>query len=162
MDDLSTTLPFESRAARAVNLDQPVSGSSSDLLLPKPPRRIFPPSVLNEFSWARYVADMNAYACDWRVFNKKMVEHFRSRQEQLDMSMHSHWISMVGDGPSPSALDGRNAGYATYMAWMAEDDRCRERWNVAYERHRECFEDLGRVRERVKADARLLRVDGLM
>lgn len=162
MDDLSTTLPFESRAAPAVDLGKTVSASSSNLRLPKPPKRIFPPSELNQLSWARYVADMNAYVCDWHVFNKKMVEHFRSRQEQLDMTMLSHWINMIGDGPPPSGLDGRNAGYATYMAWMAEDDKCREWWNVANEKNRECFEDLGRTRERVKADTRLLRADGLM
>jgi hypothetical protein len=105
---------------------------------------------------------MNAYVCDWNVFNRKMVEHFRSRQEQVGMSMHSHWINMIGDGPSPEKLDGRNAGYATYMAWLDEDDKCREWWNVANERNRQCFEGLGQMRAKVKAEPRLLHSDGLM
>jgi hypothetical protein len=161
MDDLSTALPFESRAAPAVNLSKPVSGTSN-LRLPKPPKPIIPPFEVNQLSWARYVADMNAYVCDWHVFNKRMVEHFRGRQEQVDMSMDSHWISMIGDGQPPDALDGRHAGYVTYMAWLEEDDKCREWWNVANERHRQCFEDLGKMRAKVKADPRLLHSDGTM
>jgi hypothetical protein len=153
MDDLSTTLPFESRAAPAIDLSKPVSGSSSDLRLPKPPKPIVPPSEVNQLSWARYVADMNSYVCDWSVFNKKMIEHFRRRQEQVEMSMNSRWISMIGDGRSPDALDGPKAGYATYMAWLEADDKCREWWNVANERNRQCFEDLGKMRAKVKAAA---------
>jgi hypothetical protein len=159
MDDLSTNLPFESRAAPALNLGKPVS-STSNLRLPKPPKSIIPPSEVNQLSWARYVADMNAYVCDWHVFNKRMIEHFRGRQEQVDMSMNSHWINMIGDGQPPHALDGRHAGYATYMAWLEEDDKCREWWNVANEKHRQCFEELGKIRAKVKAEPRLLHSDG--
>lgn len=151
MDDISTHLPFESRPAPAVNLNKPVPGSSSNLRLPKPPKPIIPPSGINQLSWERYVAEMNAYFYDWNVFNKKMIEHFRSRQEQVDMSMASHWISMAGDGRPPEDLQGGQAGYATYMAWLEEDTKCREWWNVANERNRECFENLGKMRAKVKA-----------
>jgi hypothetical protein len=151
MDDLSTNLPFESRAAPDVHHSKPISGSSSDLLLPKPPKPINPPAHIDEVSWKSYVADMNAYFYDWSVFNKKMIEHFRSRQEQVDMSMASHWISMIGDGPPPKALDGSKAGYATFMAWLEEDAKIREWWDVANERNKQCFEDLGKTRARVKA-----------
>ena len=151
MDDLSTTLPFESRAASAVNLSKSVPGSSSNLHLPKPPKPITPPAEIDSLSWKRYVADMNAYFYDWSVFNKKMMEHFRSRQEQVDMSMASRWISMTGDGRPPEELDGAKAGYVTFMAWLEEDATCREWWNVANERNRRCFEDLGKTRARMKA-----------
>ena len=151
MDDLSTALPFESRAAPAVNLNKPTS--SSDLRLPKPPKPINPPAQVDVLGWERYVAEMNAYFYDWGVFNKKMIEHFRGRQEQVDMSMASHWISMTWDGRSPAelSLDGSKAGYATFMAWLQEDAKCREWWNVANERNRQCFEDLGKTRARMKA-----------
>jgi hypothetical protein len=151
MDDLSTNLPFKSRAAPDVHHSKTVPGSSSDLRLPKPPKQINPPAHIDEVSWKGYVADMNAYFYDWSVFNKKMIEHFRSRQEQVDMSMASHWISMVGDGPPPEALDGSKAGYATFMAWLEEDTKVRQWWDVANERNKQCFEDLGKTRARVKA-----------
>ena len=151
MGDLSTNLPFESRAAPDVHHSKTVPGSSSDLCLPKPPKPINPPAQINEVSWKSYVADMNAYFYDWSVFNKKMIEHFRSRQEQVDMSMASHWISMIGDGPPPDALGGSNAGYTTFMAWLEEDAKVRQWWDVANERNKQCFEDLGKTRARVKA-----------
>jgi hypothetical protein len=154
MDDLSTNLPFESRAAPDVHHNNTIPGSSSNLRLPKPPKPINPPTHIDEASWTRYVADMNAYFYDWSVFNKKMIEHFRSRQEQVDMSMASHWISMIGDGPPPEALNGSKAGYATFMAWLNEDAKIREWWNVANERNKQCFENLGKTRARVKAVSR--------
>jgi hypothetical protein len=150
MGDLSTNLPFESRPAPDVRHNKTTSGSSSDLRLPKPPKPINPPAYIDEVNWKSYVADMNAYFYDWSVFNKKMIEHFRSRQEQVDMSMASHWISMIGDGPPPEALNGSKAGYATFMAWLEEDAKIREWWDVANERNKQCFEDLGRTRARVK------------
>ncbi len=157
LDDLSTTLPFESRPAPAVNLSRTIL-SSRRLNLPKPPRTVIPPSDIdtNKLSWERYIADMNAYFYDWNVFNKKMIEHFRSRQEQIDMSMASHWISMMGSGPSPDHMDGAKAGYATYMAWLEDDTQCREWWDVANEKHRICFEDLGKARAKAKAAAALV------
>jgi hypothetical protein len=151
MDDLHTNLPFKSRAAPDVHHSRTVPGSSGDLRLPKPPKPINPPTHIDETSWKSYVADMNAYFYDWSVFNKKMIGHFRSRQEQVDMSMASHWISMVGDGPPPEALDGSKAGYATFMAWLEEDTKVRRWWDVANERNKQCFEDLGKTRARFKA-----------
>ena len=83
-----------------------------------------------------------------------MIEHFRSRQEQIDTSMADRWMSMVGDGPRSGSEDGAKGGYATYMGWLEDERKCRERWNAANEGHRKCFEDLGRVREMVKAASR--------
>ena len=147
LDDLATTLPFESRAASGVGRKESISASSRRLNLPKPPKAIAPPARnrLNETTWKTYVADMNAYFYDWNVFNKKMIKHFESRQEQVDMSMANRWIEMQGDGNS-----GKQAGYATFMQWLEEDAQCREWWNVANEKNRECFEDLGKVRAQMK------------
>ena len=148
LDDLATMLPFESRAASGMGRKESISASSRRLNLPKPPKPIAAPAQnrLNETTWKTYVADMNAYFYDWNVFNKKMVKHFESRQEQVGMSMANHWIEMQGDGNS-----GKQAGYATFMQWLEEDAQCREWWNVANEKNRECFEDLGKARAQMKA-----------
>ena len=69
------------------------------------------------------------------------------------MGMASHWMSSVGDGPAPDAADRQKAGYGTYMAWLDDDARCRKWWDVAFEKHRKCFEDLGEVRQKVKIAA---------
>jgi hypothetical protein len=92
---------------------------------------------------------VNAYFYDWNLFEKKMIQHFCSRQEQVDKDMSSHWVSMIGDGPSLAELEGRKVGYATYMAWLEEDAKCREWWDVAHERNWQCFKDLGKTRAAV-------------
>lgn len=162
LDDLSNTLPFESRAAPSVDptLNRTISSTARRLDLPKPPKTVIPPAEasLTQEAWETYIHNINTYLHDWNVFNIKMLDHFRTRQDQINVGMRNNWISSVGDGPSVEAFDAAGdsslrAGFATYMAWLEDDARCRSWWDTANERHRECFEDLARVRETVKKAA---------
>ena len=163
LDDLSTTLPFPSRAAPSVDpaLDRTISSTARRLDLPKPPKTVIPPAEdnLTQESWETYVHNINTYLHDWNVFNIKMLDHFRTRQDQINVGMRNNWISSVGDGPSVEVFDaagdsdGLRAGFATYMAWLEDDARCRSWWDTANERHRECFENVKRIREKVKQAA---------
>lgn len=161
LDDLKDSLPFQSRPADTVDLDSDDAYDSRSkirhLNLPHPPRTIIAPrdDELTQERWETYVHDMYAYMHDWNVFNMKMIDHFRARQDQINVGMGKHWISSVSEGPPADLLDirqldGPRAGYAAYMQWLEDDMVCRSWWEEACERHLRCFEDLGRVREKVK------------
>ena len=163
LNDLSSTLPFESRPAASVDqaLHHTISSTARRLDLPKPPKVIIPPAEddLTQAAWEIYVQNINTYLHDWNVFNIKMLDHFRTRQDQINVGMRNNWISSVGDGPSVEVFDaagssdGLRAGFAAYMAWLEDDARCRSWWDTANERHRECFESVARIREKVKKAA---------
>lgn len=163
LNELSSTLPFQSRPAASVDqsLNHTISSTARRLDLPKPPKVIMPPAEdsLTQESWEIYVHNINTYLHDWNVFNIKMLDHFRTRQDQINVGMRNNWISSVGDGPSVEVFDaadgsdGLRAGFATYMAWLEDDARCRSWWDTANERHRECFENVARIRDKVKKAA---------
>lgn len=84
-----------------------------------------------------------------------MLDHFRTRQDQINVGMRNNWIDSMGDGPSVEAFDTASdpslrAGFSTYMAWLEDDAKCRSWWDTANERHRECFENLARIRDIMK------------
>lgn len=158
-DDLSSTLPFESRAAPSVNLEG-LSASLSrvkDLNLPRPPKAPIAPTEesLSPGRWIVYVNAMATYMKEWSRFNKQILEHFAIRQAQLDHNMANNWISSVGDGPTDVAAlerrSGSQAGYKTYMTWVEQDEAVRKWWDVCCERHRTAMMELGFVREKMKA-----------
>jgi hypothetical protein len=166
LEDLSTTLPFTSKASPARPSQVLTNGvafsSLKALNLPKPPKDVIPPleNVTPE-AWTRYITEMSAYMHDWDVFNKRMLDHFQARQAQLDMTLTPNWMSALGDGPSgeeisrklcedPSSSGNPKAGYAAYRQWMEEDMRVREWWNVACERHRQAVIELDKIRQKAK------------
>ncbi|OCT47251.1 molecular chaperone DnaJ [Cladophialophora carrionii] len=161
-DDLETHLPFESRAAKDVNLDRTVSARIRALNLPKPPKPIVPPADdrLDKANFDQYVQNMQNYMRDWNHFNAKMIEHFRARQDKVCGTMSQNWIAQVGDGPDAESLEqdekgDKQAGYAAYMQWLKDDAQCRDWWEEANEKHMRCLEDLGRAREAAKKRLRL-------
>ena len=160
-DDLAIHLPFESQAAKDVNLNRP-SAHIRNLNLPRPPKAIVPPTEdrLEMGNFALYVENMKVYMRDWNQFNAKIIEHFRSRQEQVCGTMSQNWIGQTGDGPDADTVDkdekgDKQAGYAAYMQWLKDDAQCHIWWEEANEKHLKCLEDLGRVREAAKKKLRL-------
>jgi hypothetical protein len=156
LDDLATHLPFESKAEEKV--DKPAARLRA-LNLPKPPKVIVPPAAdrLDQANFLQYVDNMNAYMRDWNVFNAKMIEHFRGRQDRVCETMSQSWVSMLGDGPDADKLEEditQKAGYAAYMQWLKDDAQCRQWWDHANEKHLQCLEDLGRIREVAKKKLR--------
>ena len=159
LHDLSNAIPFESRAAPSVDpiLNRTISSTARRLNLPKPPKTVNPPAEdrLTQEAWSVYVNNITIYFHEWNVFNVKMLDHFRSRQDQISVGMRNNWISGRGDGPSAETFDiasnlNQRVGFATYMSWLEDDAQCRSWWNHANERHRECFENVARLREIMK------------
>ena len=132
LDDLKSTLPFPSSASA-------IPGHSSapqQLLLPNPPKAPAIPDHVNQSTWEPYIAYMRAYMAEWSHFNTKMLNHFSTRQEEVETKLGPEWMSAMGE-----------EGYARYMKGVGEDFRVREHWDVSWEKHCECMRGLGRVRE---------------
>ena len=141
LDDLSATLPFESRPSNN-NVTQGTL-SPQLLKLPAPPKRIPTPEILTQMSWERYNAQMRAYMFEWNTFNIKMLAHFNERQASVETTLKPEWISAIGDGTD-------KWGFLVYMQGVEEDFRVRAHWDVSWEKHRECMRGLGSVRDRLR------------
>ncbi|KAL9631128.1 MAG: hypothetical protein Q9164_006054 [Protoblastenia rupestris] len=130
-DDLKGALPFESRASTTIpNFDE----CTKKIEFPKVPKTPSPPSTLTQTSWNRYLTDMNAYIFKWNTFSANILLLFHKRQEE-HREIGPSWVSCVGGDCD------------LYLKALDEDERARKYWEVASERHRECFRDLKRVRE---------------
>lgn len=133
LGDLSNALPFESRSA----------STTAEVLRPKrldlplPPKAPPIPDTLNQHLWEVYVGQMRHYMVRWKAYDNQILEHFKSRQTEMETSLGANWMSGVGDG------------YARYMQCLEEDVRVRMHWNVSCEKHQEAMRGLGSVRERL-------------
>ncbi|KZF25176.1 hypothetical protein L228DRAFT_236297 [Xylona heveae TC161] len=125
LNDLSDTLPFESRAA-AEPINKPAPPAR--LALPDPPKGPTPPVTVNSETWKPYLESMRVYFSEWRSFNKRMLMHFNSRQDQVDLDLGPDFLGTIGEGPK--------GGLMLYMQGLEEDFRVRAHWDVSYERHR--------------------------
>lgn len=156
MNDLNTTLPFNSRAQPLQAPDRARPSTMRDLQLPKPPKAPLPPAEdeLTEPVWKKYAENMVIYIQGWNFFNHAMLKHFESRQASVKHQMFRNWITALGDGASAEDFEASHgedlAGYGTYMTWLEDDRKCRSWWDMAFEEHRTCLQNLGRVRNKVK------------
>ncbi|KAL8734320.1 MAG: hypothetical protein Q9166_001518 [cf. Caloplaca sp. 2 TL-2023] len=142
LNDLSTTLPFESRAST-----QPTKlPSPRKLLLPQPPKPPVAPKMLTQSSWDHYIAAMRAYVTGWNAFNAQILAHFNERQASVESTLKPEWMSAVGEGTE-------KWGFGKYMQGVEEDFRVREHWDLSWERHRECMRVLGVVREQLSGSS---------
>ncbi|KAL8999398.1 MAG: hypothetical protein Q9169_001712 [Polycauliona sp. 2 TL-2023] len=138
LDDLSTALPFESKAS----VQPTKTPSPQKLALPQPPKPPEAPQVLTQSSWDHYIATMRSYMAAWNAFNTQMLAHFNERQASNESASAAEWISAVGVGTE-------KWGYGKYMQGVEEDFTVRAHWEVSWEKHRECVRALGAVRERL-------------
>ena len=136
LDDLSNTLPFESRPS-----NRPAKPLAPQrLALPNPPKAPAVPDPVTHDSWDYYLTFMKAYMAEWNIFNRKMLSHFQTRQQRNETELGENWIGAIGED-----------GYARYVQGIEEDIRVREHWNVSCEKHRACMKDMGAVRQKVIA-----------
>lgn len=105
LQDISATLPFESRAKVPKTNARDVR--PRELACPNPPKRPRRPALvatgigvqmaLPRSAWERYAAEMNTYMREWNEFNRRMLRHFNARQDANETSLAPGWISAVGD-----------------------------------------------------------------
>ncbi|KAI9809225.1 MAG: hypothetical protein M1825_002516 [Sarcosagium campestre] len=134
MTDMSSSLPFESRAST----QHPTkSHAAQKLELPATPRAPPPPAVVNQATWDLYLAPMQVYLYEWSQFVDKMVAHWTSRQREVKQ-LGPHWLGSIGEG--------ERGGFLTYMQGLEEDVRVRQHWNTAWEKHMNYMKAFGAVR----------------
>ncbi|RMD43183.1 hypothetical protein DV735_g1941, partial [Chaetothyriales sp. CBS 134920] len=169
-NDLKSNLPFESRAAPFPNLEKNFSAQARLKVadLPRPPKLVHPPlgAYSGSQAWQEYTANINTYLRDWAAYEERMIDHFHARNRLVRTALADDWATNLFDGPpgheisdNNAALGGqpgstKKAGYGTYMDWLEDDKVCHIAWETARDRHRQCLQELGQVRERLKAAAR--------
>lgn len=131
--DLKSDLPFSSQASSAVPF--PRSFDSKELVLPPPPRGPKPPSTATRPTsevFDAYLGKMRAYMNCWVKFDAQMVGHFAVRNEAVQMVSRQKvdWLGTLGD----AHLD-------EYLENVRQDERAREWWATAAEKHREKMEE---------------------
>ena len=132
IDDLRSTLPFESRPSLAKpNFDH----CSKSLELPRVPKSPRAPKDLTQSSWDRYIADMNAYMYNWNTFNIDIILMFHKRAEE-HRKIGQSWVGQVG------------GDCEAYLQALVEDEKARKYWEVACDHHKECMTTLKDLRER--------------
>ena len=162
LNDLSSSLPFDSRASAHVPVaptDSVSDAASSDddhtipgvtpqaLSLPPVPRAPAVPKLLSTTAWDLYLTNVQAYISEWIAFNDKMLGHFNDRQRAVKIGLAlttpdgCNWLGIRGEGES--------GGYLKYMTGLEEDVRVRQHWDVAWERHREAMRLFGKVRAKI-------------
>ncbi|EEH20146.1 hypothetical protein PABG_02405 [Paracoccidioides brasiliensis Pb03] len=116
LNDLSSTLPFESRPDDSSHTRLTVR--PQDLTLPKPPRVPAAPNFSTaehankaeiQTMWERYVADVNAYMHDWNIFNRTMLGHFNARQHTVETGLAPNWVCAVGNSTRLNIKDGADS-----------------------------------------------------
>lgn len=135
VEDLKTSLPFQSRASPTRPIPDNVPLRSS---LPKPPKAPSPPTTVTNATFDRYLADITHYLFLWNKFYKIMLQHFQARCEAQEDSKFK-WVRNVG------------GDFDAYLKAMDEDEKVMKYWEVAQERHRDCMRALGVVREKAMA-----------
>lgn len=131
--DLKSALPFQSMASSGVPF--PKSFDSKDLQLPPPPKCPVAPSVSTRPSsevFQAYVQKMISYINAWTAFEAKMIGHFRARSQSVQMVNNENpgWIGTMGD----AHLD-------EYLENLRQDEKAREWWALAVEKHTKAMED---------------------
>lgn len=151
MVDLGANLPFESRPAASLKLDDTTTRPTEDLSLPKPPKAPTAPLDSDRLTrpvWERYCSGMNAYMKEWTSYNNKILSHFTARQELVSSCETEKWFSGLGDVD----LNGK-ASLGTYCGWMQQDEKVRAAWDVSNEHHNDAMNEARKARELAKQKA---------
>lgn len=150
--DLSSNLPFPSRAA--ANVPFPKDFSSGSLALPTPPmppqhpiKTLPPPSAdpnaepvilkPSREAWDRYVAGFKAYMAEWETFNAKCLTHFVARKNHVEEMVRGKrgWLESIG---------GKEL--ERYREGLREDRAVRECWERECRRHEDALGEFAWVR----------------
>ncbi|KAF2864303.1 hypothetical protein K470DRAFT_267171 [Piedraia hortae CBS 480.64] len=159
MSELSSTLPFESRASSQVPLttnesnDDGARQTAEDLIrtMPLPPTA---PQMLTRDLWKSHVRNFAHYISRYHLFNRHMLEYFASREQHVGNTYCAQgvegietWLEASGD-----TLGGTSSprGFEAYAKITNQNETAREAWALAAEKHRLALENFTNLRERVK------------
>jgi curved DNA-binding protein CbpA len=135
--DLKDTLPFKSQASDS----HPTKPSApQELLYPKVPTAPAVPISLDEKCTREYLENMEAYAMDFKAYNKKMTSHFAARHVEMD-DLDEKFTCKRGE---PT----KKLGFSSYLRKMKEDEKVLETWKLAHEMHLKALEQCEQVRNK--------------
>ncbi|KAK4696717.1 hypothetical protein P7C71_g1250, partial [Lecanoromycetidae sp. Uapishka_2] len=134
MNDMTTTLPFESRASPT----KPATETSASRNgLPHPPRCPNAPPNLTQSSCEHYLAKLRQYMDAWNGFHTEMVGILAAKQAFNQDCSKCNW------------LDIRGNGYDDYMKGLEEHKRARVHLDTAYEHHEKDMASVGLLRSEI-------------
>jgi hypothetical protein len=140
MDDLTSTLPFESRPSSTIP-NQKIEAQQLELpRIPKAPTSP-DPDTLTSAEWELYKAHFAAYLHEWNKYNERMNAHFQARTR--------HEKELPADLFLPSA----NKVFRDYQAGVEQDFRVRAHWEVSCEWHKSAVQKLAVLRAVAAKDA---------
>ncbi|KAL4873892.1 hypothetical protein BDV12DRAFT_159809 [Aspergillus spectabilis] len=175
LKDISSTLPFESRA----KAPKTTMGNTHprELACPNPPKRPEPPQpvptsvgakqlAIPRVALDRYIAEMSTYVREWETFNGCMVGHFLARHRSNMTEMAPNWLGAVGDSlrlsddeagdeSDDDAGPPARQGITAYTTALIQDEKVMKHWEVARERHLECMWKYGQLREWIRGGERI-------
>lgn len=138
LKDLTSTLPFESRASA----NHPLKPSAPrNLGLPPVPKAPDEPARVTKQLFASYMQAMFAYMALWHKFNSTMVLHFAERGKWCEC-LDPTWLTAAGEVTD-------RPGFDSYLKALQEDEKVRKHWNIACEKHLVALEACAKVREKV-------------
>ena len=138
LKDLTSTLPFESRASA----NHPLKPSApQNLGLPPVPKAPDEPARVTKQLFASYMQAMYAYMALWHKFNSTMVLHFAERGKWCEC-LDPTWLTAAGEVTD-------KPGFDSYLRALQEDEKVRKHWNIACEKHLVALEACAKVREKV-------------
>ena len=133
LDEIKSTLPFESRTSTHAG----TRPTPQALVPPNPPKAPQMPEKLTQPAQERYMAQMAVYMLEWNTYNTKMLSHFNERQSSVEKTLKPGWMAARGDS------------FEKYLQGVEEDFRVREHWELSWEKHRDCINCLGNVRNKL-------------
>ena len=144
--DIGQALPHTPQAASTVFTNPLLP---RDLSLPQRPIPPEGPQRLTKSSWRGHVTSFGEYVERFHIYNSTMLHHFLGREEhvQAQMANGMGWLEAAGD---TSGLSGGPTGFGGYLQGVREDEKVREAWNMAWEKHGNAVKEFEKVRERVR------------
>lgn len=140
--DISSTLPFTSKAAKTIPTK---TFTPQNLVLPTLPRAPSTPTKLTRSSWSTYCTTFSVYLDKFEKFNSALLSHFTTRQERAAKLVKAGIKALEAVGEASTG-----EGFMSYAQAVKEDERVREHWSVGCEKHVEAVKEFEAVRERVR------------
>ncbi|KEQ89856.1 hypothetical protein M438DRAFT_15448 [Aureobasidium pullulans EXF-150] len=140
--DISSTLPFTSKAANTIPTK---TFTPQNLVLPTLPRAPSTPTKLTRSSWSTYCTTFSVYLDKFEKFNSALLSHFTTRQERAAKLVKAGIKALEAVGEASTG-----EGFMSYAQAVKEDERVREHWSVGCEKHVEAVKEFEAVRERVR------------
>ena len=142
--EMSGSLPFASRPSTTVPTK---SSGPSPAPFPQIPLHPSPPIRLNKASWKDYCEQMAGYMKAFYSFDLTMHKHFEEslRRESALVGLGPSALEAVGQGTN------QEVGWVSYSKRLKEDERFRECWSLAQEKHLDAVKKFTAVKERVRA-----------